>query len=137
MKVLVFVKKGKLNLFAASIFLIVLMVPISVAVNVLTDSPASRALMTEDLTVSSVVFSGGNTIYMSVNNSGTLAFTVGEVWVNNEKQSFTTIPTNAQVWPNGTLDLSVNCVYFNGTCYHIKITSEREKEYFASATPLW
>lgn len=136
MKVLGFVKKGKLNLFGASILLIVLMVPVSVAVSVLTDSPASRALMTEDLTVSSVVFSGGNTIYMSINNSGTLAFTVAEVWVNNEKQSFTTIPTTGQVSPNGTQDLSVNYVYVNGTRYHIKIASEREKEYFFSATPL-
>jgi hypothetical protein len=136
MKVLGFVKEGKLNLFAASIFLIVLLVPVSVAVNVLTDSPASRAMMTEDLTVSSVVFSGGNAIYMSINNSGTLAFTVAEVWVNNEKQSFTTIPANGQVWPNGTLDLSVNYVYVNRICYHIKIASEREKEYFVSATPL-
>jgi hypothetical protein len=136
MKVLGFVKKGKLNLFAASIFLIVLLVPVSVAVNVLTDSPASRAMMTEELTVSSVVFSGGNTIYMSINNSGTLAFTVAKVWVNNEKQSFTTIPANGQAWPNGTLDLSVNYVYVNRTCYHIKIVSEREKGYFVSATPL-
>jgi len=136
MKVLGFVKKGKLNLFGASILLIVLMVPVSVAVSVLTDSPASRALMTEDLTVSSVVFSGGNTIYMSINNSGTLAFTVAEIWVNNEKQSFTTIPTTGQVSPNGTQDLSVNYVYVNGTRYHIKIASEREKEYFFSATPL-
>ena len=136
MKVLGFVKKRKLNLFAASILLIVLMVPVSVAVSVLTDSPISRALMTEDLTVSSVVFSGGSTIYMSINNSGTLAFTVAEVWVNNEKQSFTTIPATGQVSPNGTQDLSVNYVYVNGTSYHIKIASEREKEYFVSATPL-
>jgi hypothetical protein len=131
-----FMKKGKLNLFAASILLIVLMVPVSVAVNVLTDSPASRALMTEDLTVSRVVFSGGNTIYVRINNSGTLAFTVAELWVNNEKQSFTTSPSTGQMPPNGTMGLSVNYVYANGTSYHIKIASERGKEYFISATPL-
>lgn len=136
MEVLGFVKNGKLNLFAASILLIVLMVPVSVAVNVLTDPHPNRALMNEDLTVSSVVFSSGNMIYVRVNNSGTLPLTVAEVWVNNEKRSFTTNPATGQVPPNGNMELSVNYAYVNGTCYHIKLVSDRENEYFASATAL-
>lgn len=136
MEILGFVKNGKLNLFAASILLIILLVPVSVAVNVLTDPQPNRVPMTEDLMVSSVVFSGGNTIHVNINNSGTLAFTVAEVWVNNEKQSFTTISATGQVPPNGTMVLSVNYAYVNGTSYHIRIVSDREKEYFVSATAL-
>jgi hypothetical protein len=37
---------------------------------------------------------------------------------------------------NGTMEVSVNYTYVNGTCYHIKIVSDRENEYFASATAL-
>ncbi len=132
-----FGKKGKsLNLFAASISLIVLMVPVSVAVNVLTDTQPSRALLTEELTVSSVTFSGGNTIHVCVNNSGTLDFAIAELWVNNKRQAFTTSPATGQVPPNGSMEVSVNHAYVNGTIYHVKIVSQRENEYFASATVL-
>jgi hypothetical protein len=132
-----FGKNGRsLDIFAASILLIALMVPVSVAVNVLTETQTSNALPAEDLTVLSVTFSGGNTIHMIIQNSGTLAFTVAEVWVNNEKQSFMASPADGQVPLNGTMELSVNCAYMNGTCYHIKIVSDRENEYFASATAL-
>ena len=132
-----FGKKGQsLNLFAASVLLIVLMVPASVAVNVLTEPQANRALLTERLTVSSVMFSGGSAIHLRVNNSGTVSFAVTEVWVNNERQSFTTNPAEGQMPPNVSLEVSVNYVYVNGTSYHVKIVSARGNEYFASATAL-
>ena len=129
-------KEKSLNLLAASILLIVLMVPVSVAVNVLTDTKPSRASLTEDLMMSSVTFSGGNTIHLHVNNSGTLDFAIAELWVNNEMQSFKTNLTEGQVPPNGSMKVSVNYVYVNGTIYHVKIVSKRGNEYFASATLL-
>ena len=137
MEMLDFRTNGKsLNLFAASILLIALMVPVSVAVNVLTDPQPNRALATEDLTVSSVTFSGGNTIHMIVHNSGTEVFTIAELWVNNERQDFTTSPATGQLPPNGSMEVTVNYAYVNGTSYHIKIVSDRENDYFASATAL-
>jgi hypothetical protein len=132
-----FGKNGKsLDIFAASILLIALMVPVSVAVNVLTEPQTSLALMTETLTVSSVTFSGGNTVHVRAKNSGTLDFTVAEVWVDNEKQAFTTSPAAGKIPPNGTMEISVNYAYVNGTSCHIKIVSDRANEYFASATAL-
>jgi hypothetical protein len=128
--------RKSLNLFAASILLIVFMVPVSVAVNVLTDPQPSQAPVTEELTVSSVAFSGGNTIYLRINNCGTLALAVAEVWVNNAKQAFTTNPAVGQVPPKGNMEISVNYPYLNETNYHIKIVSGRGNEYFASATAL-
>jgi hypothetical protein len=132
-----FGKNGRsLDIFAASILLIALMVPVSVAVNVLTETQTSKALPAEDLIVSSVTFSGGNTIYVRINNSGASDFVVAELWVNNEKQAFTTNPNSGQVPPNGTMEISVNYAYVNGTTYHIKIVSHRNNDYFASATAL-
>jgi P pilus assembly chaperone PapD len=129
-------KEQSLNLFAASILLIVLMVPASVAVNVLTEPQANKALLTERLTVSSVIFSGGSAIHLRVNNSGTLNFAVAEVWVNSERQAFTTNPAEGQMPPNGSMEISVSYAYVNGTSYHVKIVSDRGNEYFASATAL-
>jgi hypothetical protein len=133
-----FGKNGRsFNIFAASILLIALMVPVSVAVNVLTGagSQTSEALLTEDLTVLSVTFSGGYTISVHVKNSGTLDFAVAGLWVNNVKQAFTT-NSSGTVPPNGSMEISVSYAYVNGTSYHIKIVSDRANEYFASATAL-
>ena len=85
---------------------------------------------------SGVTFSGGNTIHVIVNNSGTLDFAVSEVWVNDEKQAFTTNPSVGRIPPNECMELSVAYVYVNETSYHIKIVSDRTNEYFASATAL-
>jgi hypothetical protein len=112
------------------------MVVISVAVSVFTGTHANPSPLVEDLTVTSVTFSGGNTIHVIVNNSGTLDFAVSEVWVNDEKQAFTTNPSVGRIPPNGCMELSVAYVYVNETSYHIKIVSDRTNEYFASATAL-
>jgi hypothetical protein len=124
------------NLFAASILLIVFMVVVSIAVNALTETQAKRTLLIEGLTVSSVTFSGGNTIELVVNNSGIMDFTIAEVWINNEKQTFTTNPAIGTISPNENMEISVNYAYVNGTNYHIKIVSDRKDVYFASATAL-
>ena len=125
-----------LNLFTASILLIAFMVLVSVAVNLLTGTQAQRTSLIEDLKVSSVSFSGGNTLDMIVNNSGTVDFVIAEVWINNEKQAFTTNPSIGKIPPNGSMEISVNHAYVNGTNYHIKIVSDNKNEYFASATAL-
>jgi hypothetical protein len=130
-------KKGQAsNHLAASILLIVFMVVISVAVSAFTGTHANPSPLIEDLTVRSVTFSGGNTIQVIVNNSGTLDFAVAEVWINNEKQVFITNPSIGRIPPNGSMLISVACGYANETSYHLKIVSDRTNEYFASATAL-
>ena len=130
-------KKGQAsNHLAASILLIVFMVVISVAVSAFTETHANPSPLAEDLTVASVTFSGGNTIQVAVNNSGTLDFAVAEVWIDNEKQAFITNPSIGRIHPNGSIVISVAYGYVNETSYHIKIVSDRTNEYFASATAL-
>jgi hypothetical protein len=131
-------KKGQAsNHLIASILLIVCMVVISLAVSVFTEGThANPSPLVEDLTITSVTFSGGNTIHVVVNNSGTLDFVVSQVWIDNENQAFTTNSSVGRIPPNGCMELSVAYVYVNETSYHIKIVSDRTNEYFASATAL-
>ena len=125
-----------LNLFTASILLIVFMVVVSVAVNVLAGTQGNRTLPTEDLTVSSVAFSGDNTINVFVNNSGFMDLAIAEVWINNAKQKFTTNPSSCEISLNGSMEISVNYAYVNGTSYNIKLVSDKKDTYFVSATAL-
>jgi hypothetical protein len=132
-----FRKNGKApNLFNLSVLFIVFMVVVSIGVNVLVATQTSHALPIEDLTVSNVTFSDGDTVNVFINNSGTLDLAVAEVWVNSQKQAFTTNPTMGEVPPHGSMEISVNHTYANGTNYHIKIVSDRNNDYFASATAL-
>ena len=112
-------KKGQAsNHLIASILLIVCMVVIRIDA------------------ITSVTFSGGNTIHVVVNNSGTLDFVIAQVWIDNEKQAFTTNSSVGRLSPNEIVEISVVYVYVNETSYHIKIVSDRTNEYFASATAL-
>jgi hypothetical protein len=124
------------NLFTASILLIVIMVVISVAVNALTEPHMRQALPVEGVTVSSVTFSGGNTVKLVVNNSGIVDFTIAEVWINNDKQTFTTNPAIGKISPSESMEISVNYTYVNCTSYNIKLISDKKDSYFVSATAL-
>ena len=125
------------NLFTASILFIVIMVVVSITVNVLVETQARPPPLTEELTITSVAFSYGNTIDVVINNSGTLDSTIAEVWINNEKQNFTINSPIEKVLPNrGVVHVSVSCSYSNGTNYNIKIVSNRGNVYLAAATAL-
>ena len=132
-----FRKNGRAqNLFTVSILFIVLMVVVSIAVNVLIETHARPHLPTEELTITSVAFSDGNTIDVVVHNSGTLDSEIAEVWINNEKQGFTINPPTETVLPNSSVHVLVTCPYSNGTNYDIKIVSNRGNVYLASASAL-
>jgi hypothetical protein len=124
------------NLFNASILLIVIMVVVSVAVNALTEPHMRQTLPMEGVTVSSVTFSGGNTVKLVVNNSGIVDFTVAEVWINNDKQPFSTDPAIGKISSTESMEISVNYAYVNGTSYNIKLVSDKKDAYFVSATAL-
>jgi hypothetical protein len=130
-------KNGKAqNLLVASILFIVFMVVVSIAVNVLIETQARPPPLTEELRITSVAFSGGNAIDVVVNNSGTLDSTIAEVWINNEKQSFTINPPIEKVLPNASVHVLVTYSYSNGTNYNIKIVSNRGNVYLAAASAL-
>jgi hypothetical protein len=112
------------------------MVLVSIAVNVLIEKQARQPPLTEELRITSVAFSGGNTIDVVVNNSGTMDAAIAEVWINNEKQNFTTNPPIEKLLPNASVHVSVTYPYSNGTNYNIKIVSNRGSVYLAAATAL-
>jgi heme/copper-type cytochrome/quinol oxidase subunit 2 len=88
----------------------------------------------EDLTISSVAFSGGNTIDVVVDNSGTKDLVIAEVWINNEKQAFTTAPAIEKIPPNESVHVFVTYAYSEGTDYQIKIVSARKNFHLVSTT---
>jgi len=95
-----------------------------------------RAPMKEELTISGVTFSGGDTVDVVVDNSGTKDFAIAEVWINDEKQAFTTAPALERVPPNESVHVSVTYAYAKGTSYNVKIVSDRKKVYLVTATAL-
>lgn len=97
---------------------------------------AKQPPLKEDLTISSVAFSGGNTIDVVVDNSGTKDLVIAEVWINNEKQTFTTTPAIEKIPPNESVHVSVTYAYSKGTNYQIKIVSARKNFHLVSTTAL-
>lgn len=126
-------KSKDANLVVAAVLLIAVMVVISVAVDACTGTP-SRFFQPEELTISSFDFSNGNTINVVVENNGTVASEIAEVWINNERQAFTTNST--LIRPIDCADLLISYTYSNGTNYHIKIISEKGSTYLFTATAL-
>jgi hypothetical protein len=92
--------------------------------------------MKEELTISGVTFSGGDTVDIAVDNSGTKDFAIAEVWINNEKQAFTMAPAMERVPTKESVHVSVTYAYSKGTSYNVKIVSDRKKVYLVTATAL-
>ena len=95
-----------------------------------------RPPLKEELTISGVTFSGGDTVDVVVDNSGKKDFAIAEVWINNEKQVFTTTPPMERIPPNESVHVSLTYAYSKGTSYNVKIVSDRKKIYLVSTTAL-
>ena len=122
-----------LNVVAASILFIAVMVLVSVAVDAWAGKPTQFSHI-EELTVSSVTFSSGNTVTVVVENNGTMFSEITEVWINNEKHPFTANSTNGMIPPKDSTSFSLLYTYSNGTNYHIKIVSAKGKIHLLTAT---
>ena len=127
--------KKDMILFVGSILLITVMVIFSVAVDAMEGKPAQTS-QTEQLTISSVTFSNGNTITVVVENNGTATSQITEVWINNEKQTFTVNSTNGAIPPNNPTDIQIFYTYSNGTDYHVKMITAKGNTYLFTATAL-
>ena len=121
------------NLVIGAVLLIAVMVIVSVAVDAWTGKTAYSSQI-EELTISSFAFSSNNTINMVVENNGTISSGITEIWINNEKQTFTanstTIPTK------DCIDLLIIYPYSNSTNYHFKLVSDRGNTYLFTAIAL-
>ena len=125
--------KKDMNLLIGAILLITVMVILSVAVDAWAGKTTQFSQI-EELTIFSVSFSSGNKITVVVENNGTMPSKITEVWINNEKQTFTTNSPNEIIPPKDRLDISIVYAYSNGTNYHTKMVSERRNIHLFTAT---
>jgi hypothetical protein len=130
-------KKNKhdMNLVVGAVLLITCMIALSVAVDAWAGKPA-QFYPIEGFTASSFAFSNGNTITVVIENNGTVPSEIGEVWINNEKQTFTLNSMNEGVPPENHIILSMFYAYSNATNYNFKMISKRGNTYsFTAAVP--
>jgi hypothetical protein len=127
--------KKDMKLFAGSILFITVMVIFSVAVDAMEEKTTQNS-QKEQLAISSVTFSNGNTITIVLENNGTATSQITEVWINNEKQTFTVNSTNGAISPNKPTDIRIFYTYSNGTDYHVKMITARGNTYLFTATTL-
>ena len=128
-----FSKRKDANLVVGAVLLIAVMVAVSVAVDAWSGKTVHSA-QTEELAVSSFVFSNGNTINIVMENYGTVPTGIAEVCINNEKQLFTENSTIIQ--PNDSLNIIISYTYSKNTDYNFKLISERGSTYFFTAASL-
>ena len=121
------------NLVVGAVLLIAVMVAVSVAVDAWTGKTVYSSQV-EELTVSSFTVSNGTSISVIVENNGTISSGITEVWINNEKQTFTANSTI--IPPKDYIDLAIVYTYSNGTNYHFKMISEKRSTYLFTATAL-
>ena len=121
------------NLLIGAVLLIAVMIVVSVAVDAWSGKTANSSQI-EELAVSSFAFAGNNTISVVVENNGTISSGIAEVWINNEKQTFTANSTI--IPPKDCIDLSIVYTYSNGTSYHFKLVSDRGSTYLFTAIAL-
>lgn len=113
-----------MHLLVGAILLISVMVVVSVVVDAWAGK-TSQIPQVEELTVSSVTFSNGNAISVIVENNGTVSSVITEVWINDQKQTFTVNSTDGLIPPKDSASISILYAYSNGTNYHFKMVSER------------
>ena len=125
--------KKDVNLLIGAVLLIASMVALSVAVDAWGGKP-SQFSQIEGLIPSSLTFSNGNTITLTVENNGTAPSEIAEIEINNEKQTFTMNSTTDVILPKTAVNISIVYEYTNGTSYHIKMVSARGNTYLFTAT---
>ena len=129
-----FQRNGKdMNMVVGAILLIAVMVLFSVAVDAWAGKTVQFSQI-EEFTVFIVTFSSGNMVTVVVENNGTMPSKITEVWINNEKQTFTANSTNGVIPPKDSISISILYAYLNGTNYHIKMVSERGNMHLFTAT---
>ena len=80
------------NLVVGAVLLIAVMVLTSIVVDAWAGKTTNSSHI-EELTISSFTFSSNNKINVVVENWGTAPSGIAEIWINNEKQTFTTNST--------------------------------------------
>jgi flagellin-like protein len=113
----------------ASIILIAVTVAVSIAVAVWMGALSTGFMQTEQITITNVVFSGNDTITMTVSNSGTANATISYVVVNNEQAAIASGAVLVANTPGNQLVLDMATAWNLGFTYQIKLTSQKGNVY--------
>jgi flagellin-like protein len=113
----------------ASIILIAVTVAVSIAVAVWMGALSTGFMQTEQITITNVVFSGTNTITMTISNSGTANATISYASVNNVQATITSGSLLVANTPANTLVLTMGSSWNLGNTYQIKLTSQKGNVY--------
>ena len=90
---------------------------------------------TEQLQITNVGFSdsGTKSITMTIDNTGTSAVTITEIWVNNIKQAATSPPLPQTIVANSGLALTATYTWVPGKNYQVKLISSKGNQFYYSA----
>jgi flagellin-like protein len=113
----------------ASIILIAVTVAVSIAVAVWMGALSTGFMQTEQISITNVVFSGTNTITMTISNSGIANVTISYAAVNNNQATITSGSLLVANTPANTLVLTMAENWILGNTYQIKLTSQKGNVY--------
>jgi len=110
--------KKALSPVVASIILIAVTVAVSIAVAAWMGALTFSFMGSSSVSITNMAFETGDTIVLSVKNTGTSSITVGTVKVNNEVKTFTplTLPSGA----NGTITVNA-VIWVDGNPYKVDL----------------
>ncbi len=122
--------KKALSPVVASIILIAVTVAVSIAVAAWMGALTFTFMGTEELKITNVEFiTGGATINVTMQNTGTSPITVDEIWVGSTKAWSTgqTISANSQA------EITVTHSWSNGANYQIKALTAKGNQFYYNA----
>jgi flagellin-like protein len=113
----------------ASIILIAVTVAVSIAVAVWMGALSTGFMQTEQISITNVVFSGTDTITMTISNSGIANVTISYAAVNNNQATIASGSLLVANTPANTLVLTMAENWVLGNTYQIKLTSQKGNVY--------
>ena len=113
----------------ASIILIAVTVAVSIAVAVWMGALSTGFMQTEQISITNVVFTGTDTITMTISNSGIANVTISYAAVNNVQATVASGSLLVANTPANTLVLTMAENWVLGNTYQIKLTSQKGNVY--------
>jgi archaeal type IV pilus assembly protein PilA len=113
--------KKALSPVVASIILIAVTVAVSIAVAAWMGALSFNFMATEQGQITNMVFTNGDTITLTFQNTGTTPITINEVWVNGVQQTFTPTTVDGNTAPT----IALTYTYSQGFQYEVKLVSAK------------
>ncbi|MGB9740764.1 MAG: archaellin/type IV pilin N-terminal domain-containing protein [Candidatus Bathyarchaeales archaeon] len=128
-----FRSKKALSPVVASIILIAVTVAVSLAVAVWMGALTFTFTATEQVQITDLDFSGGNTIIkVVVRNTGTSSVTIVQAWVNGNETTMD--PNPATIPANSNMTITLTYGWRNGDNYEVKLVSSKGNAFIRTET---